>query len=48
MEANQLRKAQIEEGSTPETPKDIANAAAKKQNENKEMDADSKAALKIA
>jgi hypothetical protein len=30
MEANELRKAQIAEGATPETPKDIANDLAKK------------------
>lgn len=38
----------MQEGATPETPKDIANDLAKKQNENKEMDDESKAALKIA
>jgi hypothetical protein len=32
----------------PETPKDITNDLAKKQNENKEMDADSKEAFRIA
>ena len=48
MEANELHKAQMTEGATPETPKDIANDMAKKQNENKEMDADAKEALRIA
>lgn len=40
MEANQLHKAQMEENAKPETPKDIANDLAKKQDSNKEMDAD--------
>jgi hypothetical protein len=47
MEANQLHKAQMAEGATPETPKDIANDLAKKQNENKEMDDDAKEAFRI-
>ena len=47
MEANSLKKAQ-QADLAPETPKDIAKDLAKKQNENKEMDADAKAALKIA